>query len=137
MKIEITKKIEVEIKTLQVDAGVRYWEDSYVNGTNDSEGTLIPFREGDRWRPKIELETGKVINWPAGTTAEIHYKMVDDGKYYLEDEAGNEVASIIDYYVPQILSPGDNGYGDYIIMDIDENGIIQDWNPTFNEFLEE
>lgn len=137
MKIEITQKIEVEIKTLQVDAGVRYWNDSYVNGINDSEGKLIPFRNGDRWQPEIELETGKIINWPIGTSAEIHYKVVDNGQYFLKDEANRAVASILDNYVPQILSPGDNGYGDYIIMDIDENGIIQNWNPTFNEFLEE
>lgn len=33
-----------------------------------------------------------------------------------------------DGYVPEVMCPKDNGYGDYIIMDIDENGFIQGWN---------
>lgn len=47
MKITIKVEKEVEIKTLEVRAGVRYWEDATVNGNEDSEGELIPCREGD------------------------------------------------------------------------------------------
>ena len=37
------------VKTIEVNAGVRYWEDAIVNGVEDSEGDLIPCREGDLW----------------------------------------------------------------------------------------
>lgn len=33
-----------------------------------------------------------------------------------------------DGYVPDFLCPADSGYGDYMIMDINEEGQIADWN---------
>ena len=39
-----------------------------------------------------------------------------------------DVIESYDGYVPKVMCPVDEGYGDYIIMDIDENGFIQDWN---------
>lgn len=35
MKAEIRKNIEVEIKHIEVDTEVRYWEDTDVNGVPD------------------------------------------------------------------------------------------------------
>lgn len=35
MKTTIYKPVEVEVKFLKVDATVRYWQDSYINGTKD------------------------------------------------------------------------------------------------------
>jgi len=35
------------------------------------------------------------------------------------------------------MCPKDSGYGDYIIMDIDKNGFIQNWSADFTEFQEE
>ena len=46
MKITIKKEIEVKIKTLHVKAGVRYWDDTRVNGKEDEKGDLIPCRIG-------------------------------------------------------------------------------------------
>ena len=37
--------------------------------------------------------------------------------------------------MPSTLSPKEPGYGDYIIMDIDENGIIQDWDFNIDDFI--
>ena len=31
----------------------------------------------------------------------------------------------------------DNGYGDYIIMTVDENGVIEDWKPNFRDLIDE
>ena len=33
------------------------------------------------------------------------------------------------------MCPADDGYGDYIIMNIDENGFIQGWNKELIEKL--
>lgn len=105
-------------------AGVRYWEDAEVNGLVDEDGTLIPGRVGDEWRVKIELATGKVVDWPQGTSADIHYKVCDDGEYWLLDADGNKLARKEGYVPGDFMCHGDNGYGDYIIMVIDADGQI-------------
>lgn len=136
MEIKVKKTIEVTVKTLKVKAGARYWEDATVNGIEDSEGTLMPFIDGDYWCPEIDIDTGIIANWPNGTTAKVHYKVCDDGEYTLIDEAGNEVMKT-EGYVPNCLCPKKNGYGDYIIMDIDGNGKIENWKPSFHDWNEE
>lgn len=127
MKVTIKIKKEVEVIALGVDAGVRYWEDATVNGVEDTEGNLIPCREGDRWRPIIDIESGMIVNWTKGVKARVHYKVCDDGIYHLLDGEGNSIL-IKDGYVPDILDVERDSYGDYIIMNIDENGLIADWN---------
>lgn len=109
-------------------AGVRYWEDAIVDGIEDTEGELIPGRVADDWRVKIELATGKVADWPEGTTADIHYKVCDDGEYWLLDAAGNKLASHRSSYVPNdFMCHGDSGYGDYIIMSVGPDGQIENY----------
>jgi hypothetical protein len=111
-----------------VDARVRYWEDAEVNGVSDAEGSLIPFREGNSWKPSIELATGKILGWPMGTTADIHYKICDDGDYWLADSEGNKLYKWAGNYVPdRLLCVGESGYGDYIILKVREDGRIADW----------
>ncbi len=122
-----------EVSTLVVSAEVRYWEDATVNGVKDEEGTLIPCREGDYWNLLINLDDGKILNWKQGVSASVHYKVCDAGKYSLM----NKIAIVVqkkDVYVPKMLCPKEEGYGDYIIMDIDDNGFIQKWKVSFNEF---
>jgi len=135
MKILITEPKEYDVKTLVVEAGVRYWEDATIDGVEDENGDLIPCRKGDLWNPIIDIDKGIIKNWEAGKTAEIHYKVCDAGTYRLLDVKDTVIVSIENNYVPQVLCPGDNGYGDYIIMDIDANGLINNWNPSFNEFF--
>jgi len=131
MKVTIAK--EVEVKYLQAKCGVRYWEDAEVNGVEDEDGALIPCRNGEDWEPLIELDSGKILNWKAGVTAKIHYKVCDAGEYILLDEQRQKVVEI-EGYVPDIMCPGDSGFGDYVIMNVDENGVIENWKPTFEEF---
>lgn len=137
MKTTIKVEQEVDLRMLQVEAGVRYWEDASVNGVEDVEGELIPFRDGQLWKPLIYLETGQIAKWPQGKTASIHYSVNDSGSYHLLDATGKTVLSIENDYVPKMLSPGGNGYGDYIIMDIDENGFIQNWEFDLDGFVNE
>ena len=118
---------------LEVEAEVRYWEDATVNGQEDEAGTLIPFRNQNLWCPHIHLETGKVMGWPPGTTADIHYKVCDAGEYWLADEDGR-IAKWAGFYVPSEFlchGPNSNGFGDYIIFKVGPDGLIQDWRkPT-------
>lgn len=134
MKLTLKIEKEFDVKELHVEAGVRYWEDAEVNGVEDTDGDLIPCREGDDWKPIIDVETGIIKNWAQGTTADIHYKVCDDGKYTLIDEKGEAIKTVDGYVID--LAIGRSGYGDYIIMEVDEAGKIKDWNPTFDDFKE-
>jgi len=136
MKTKVNTKKEVELKTLFVDAGVRYWEDATIDGNEDENGDLTPCRKGDRWCPEIDIDSGQITNWEPGVKAEIHFKVCDDGIYTVKDADGNQVFQI-DGYVPKCMAPKENGYGDYIIMDINENGIIDGWKFNPSQFNEE
>ena len=125
---------------LTVECWPRYWEDATVNGEADTEGKLIPFRDGELWRPVIELATGKILAWPPGMTASLCFKVCDQGRYYLgtlespklfqygDEEQGAEEST----YVPDdFLCHGDRGYGDYIILDVSGDGQIAKYErPT-------
>ena len=86
---------------------------------------------------EIEIETGKILNWRQGVKAEIHYKVCDCCGWELKDENGGVVFDADDGYVPSTLAPKEDGYGDYIIMDIDENGVIADWNFDIEDFKQD
>lgn len=136
MKVTVNIKKEVELKTLVVKAYVRYYEDAIVNGVEDIEGDLMPCIEGDVWCPIIDIDSGVITNWTKGVTADVHYKVCDAGCYYLQDVDGNTVLSIENDYVPKMMCPKERGYGDYIIMDIDENGKIANFKQTLDGFVD-
>lgn len=59
-------------------------------------------------------------------TARIHYKVCDAGEYWLADSHGNKSHKWNGYYVPnRFLCHGDEGYGDYIIMNVGTDGRIE------------
>ena len=153
MELTIYKPVKIEAVYLKVDAGVRYWEDTDVNGTRDTDceetdgSPTIPCAEyiegryirrgGEwRWRPVIAIDSGQIVNWRQGTVANVHYKVCDDFICDIVDEDDIAIASY-DGYVPDIMCPKEKGYGDYIIMDIDENGFIGGWNKELiNKLIE-
>lgn len=113
---------------LKVEARVRYWEDAEVNGAEDTDGDLIPLRKGDTWCPLIDIREGRIIDWPKETTAKIHYKVCDEGEYWLLNWDLQTVAKWGGFYVPDdLLCPNGNGYGDYIILNVDGEGQIEGW----------
>lgn len=135
-KITIRSTKEIEAAYLLVEAGVRYWDDAEINGELDTEdGDRMPFNVLGTWRPLIDLSTGKIEGWPEGTTASVHYKVCDDGVYTLLNAQREEVAKISGY-VPEIMCPAGQGYGDYIIMEIGPDGTIKDWDCDLAAFEE-
>jgi hypothetical protein len=131
--IALKQTVDTLVRFLKVEAGVRYWQDADVNGEPDEDGSLIPFRSGDMWCPTIDLDGGFIVDWPRGAVAHVHYKVCDEGVYTLLNENG-ELVHQIEGYVPAIMCPNGNGYGDYIIMDIDGEGSIANWRVTLDEF---
>ena len=147
------KNKEVNVGYLQVDAGVRYYEDTVVNGADDislygSKGEGVPripcvvrvkdkptsciYSDHYRWRPLIDVSNGRIVNWKKGVTANVHYKVCDEGLYYLLDSNKQQIARV-ESYVPALLDPYGDGYGDYIIFSVDADGYIKDWH--FNQEL--
>ena len=134
VKLTITRKSEVDAVYLRAECGVRYWDDGVVNGVNDPEDTpTIPFAKGDTWAPVIDIAAGKIVGWPEGTTASVHYKVCDEGRYTLLDAEHAELITI-DGYVPDIMCPKEGGYGDYVIMDIGADGAIDKWKADLSAF---
>ena len=132
----VPRIVEYDAKYLIVEAEVRYWEDATVNDEEDELGTKIPCREGEAWCPVIDIDEGLIINWTSGIKANIHYKVCDAGFYELR-QRDHKLIIRKDGYVPSCLSPGGNGYGDYIIMNVDENGIIDKWKFDASYFEED
>ncbi|MHA7813292.1 MAG: hypothetical protein ACX94C_07880 [Phycisphaerales bacterium] len=127
MKATIKREIEVDIKWIEVEAEVRY-------GTDDMPEDY-PGRSGDLWNAKIDIETGKIDGHPSGKPLDMHMKVCDCGSYRLLDENGEEIAALRDEYVPNGVIPG--SYGDYIIIQIDDRGVISNWpdEPDLSDFF--
>jgi len=131
---------ETPAGVLKVIAHVRYWEDAEVNGVDENENDPhIPCRAAtELWCPEIDVNTGRILNWEQGVTASVHYKVCDECE--IEYYVGNTLICNNDgyWYCPDFLCPEDNGYGDYIIMDIDGDGYIQGWDVSLvDDWLEE
>ncbi len=132
MTIQVTQ--DVPVKYLNASMGVRYWEDGKVNGIDDDDSNpKMPLRSNDTWEITVDLDTGKILGWPEGVTAETHYKVCDAGVYRVLD-ADRVCIAEKDGYVPSMLSPGGDGYGDYVIMKIDGSGQIENWRADLSYF---
>lgn len=167
MKITRTIKTEQDIRYLRATMGVRYWVDcdySTDNGETwngdfddtdeESERIMkltpcvvrkdIGYNECNYLEIIIDLENGKVLNWPKGFCLNTHYKVCDDGEYVFLDKNMNEVVNITEeydqYYVPDFLAIEDSGYGDYVCINIDGDGNIENFDKMkrrIEEFFEE
>jgi hypothetical protein len=121
---------------VKVHAHVRYWEDSDVNGEEDDNNNpkmpcVTGIYDGSGrlfWCPIIDVETGQIINWENGVEASIHYKVCDECGITIVKGIGTLYDD--EDYVPGFLCPKEEGYGDYIIMDIDKDGFIKDWDKS-------
>ena len=132
MKVDLIKiKQMLNVKYIYANFGVRSYEDSELNGVeDDSTPPKMPCydKEDKRWKLTIDVDNGQITNWKKGNTAKIHYKVCDDGEYKIFDKNMIQIGKTIHSYVPKIFAIDDDGYGDYVIMTIDENGFISDWN---------
>ena len=126
MKATIKEEREVDIKMVKVDVAVRYDDEDIPFD--------FPMRKGNMWSAIIEVDTGKILDWPIGKDGEMYMKVCDQGSYFLLDDKGDTVLSIEEDYVPNNLIPGE--YGDYIDLKINKDGVITNWpkRPTFEDF---
>ena len=106
-----------KITHIRVTAPVRFGEEDIPND--------FPGRTGKTWTATIDVETGAIHGWPKGQTGDMYMKVTDEGTYEALGPDGRVVLARCEYYVPGFF-PGDH-YGDYLIFDIDANGLIAGW----------
>ena len=106
-----------------------------VNGKDDfqeeNQHPKMPFIvpdprfEGEwRWQFKVDVDTGVILGWPEGTTAEAWYKCSDDIKIKLGSADLNDGG-----YVPKFLRPrGDDD--DCIELVVANTGRILEWDSA-------
>ena len=131
MKVDLVVKKTVDAKFLQVNASVRYWDDASINGERSEDGENVPFKNGDVWNPLIDIDNGVVVDWPKGMTASFCFKVCDAGFYQLLDGSSNLLVEK-GGYVPSGLCHGDNGYGDYIIFNVNADGSIHNYKADLD-----
>lgn len=147
MKIIKIVEEEVNIKYLKCHVYPRYLEDAYVDFNQDEpDEPMMPCITKDEngiysWNPMIDVDNGKIINWNCGVSASMNYKVCDEGDYELFDENFKIIDGIYSVYVPNVMCPNSNGFGDYIDMTIDSNGFIKNWDRSklielFNKLFE-
>ena len=117
MKVKVRRVVEVEVAWVRVNVPVRYEDEDMPFD--------FPFRHGDVWEVDIEMDTGRINNWPGGVGREIYMKVVDQGTYTLYGPHMEVIGRIEEDYVPHGVIPGE--FGDYLHFKIDEDGRITNW----------
>lgn len=137
MKVVINSSQEIVVKYVKVELPIRYGEEDMPKDFPLREEVSTDKNNNDWWKATIEVDTGKILEWPQGQIGEFYLKVVDEGFYYLLNENQKIIASIEQDYVPNRLLPPTDGYGDYINFKIDENGIITNWYtyPVITDFI--
>lgn len=95
----------------------------------------LPLRNGQSWAIKIDIQHGNgnvIQNWHIGHSMHIMLKVCDEGVYSLLNKDGNVLFEKQACYVPHFIP---NKYNDYVVFDIDENGVILNMpQPCLDEF---
>ena len=149
MKVIVNRPVEIDVKHLFVKARVRYPEDAMLQegpddawGEDDNDQPKMPCMEyiecnrrtsSWHWCPVIDLATGRITNWKQGVRASISYKVVDEFECYITD-SNDKIVTKYEGYVPSFMAITDEGYGDYIYLEVDENGMIENWSFTDRDF---
>lgn len=121
MYIEITRRVAVEVCSVQITVPVNYEEEDMPNN--------FPGRDGDQWSVIVNLHNGDLSlsdrsPFPKDATLELHMKVCNSGIYRLLDDCG-DVMEERAAGVPGFF-PGPH-YGDYLILDI-ADGKVENWN---------
>lgn len=128
MKAIIAARREVEIATVMIRIPVRYGDDNMPYD--------FPLRNGDEWRAVVDIDTGKLHDWPKGKSATLSMGVCGGGAYSLYNKSGSKLA-VIANHIPHGVIPGEGN--NYIRLSIDGNGVILNWpqSPDVSEFFKD
>jgi len=125
---ELRIKQNYNLTKLNIFVPVRYQEEDIPNN--------FPCRSSDKLYLDIDLEKNKIINYKWHEPVKLYLEVDDSGSYTVFGKDLDEdypVESVIlelhNDYVPACLSK--NGYGKNLVLDIDENGFLNnfEFNP--------
>lgn len=116
---------------------IPFWNDDdhpFTIAGKDVEETL-PFVTGyvdgsEEIIWNIDIETGEVLEWN-GNAVSVFDKLRDNGTYELVID--DEVIRTLEDYVPDFCCIGENGYNDYIRLDVDAGGHILGWDDRLKD----
>lgn len=134
---EKTNKIPQHV--LHLKAYVRYWndcdiigvdkivdEEDILSGTKPSVPCAVSEERGWAWEPIIDVENGLITNWEKGVELVTNFKVCDECAFTYFEDMENKLS--YDNYVPDFLSINGKGYGDYIMITVDSDGYIKNWD---------
>ena len=125
MKFTVNLPTEIEIKHVSVTFPIRDHE--------DEDKQDMPLRVGDMFSALIDIDTGKIVDWPKGKGGRrIYEKVVDRGTYSLIGSNGEIIKTLENDYVPHGVIPGE--YGDYVDLEVDKFGTIMNWPKNIDIF---
>lgn len=150
MKVDVIKKSTEFPAFLQCWIGASYWEDTSFNGEDDTENadflrnnfpeSFFLSHEKIGYEPvkkdmerynqdylylEINLETGVVLNWPKGVTADFHYKSCDMNYFRLLNKKYTILAQTPEGDSEYVIGPSFmNEWGDYFVLRVNEEGYI-------------
>lgn len=132
MKVRRLVETEVEVKAIRLRVPNRYHDEEGDQFGWYPEGAGYD-REKHELTLVLDLDERRVRDWPAGVTAEVHLKVVDEGSYELLDADGKVCAQLVEQPIPPCL-PGE--YGDYLILVVNPEGRVGGWNPDPEDVVE-
>ncbi len=141
MKVEYTKRVTVEADVTHLAISIP--EDEVCNGDcYEGDGRLpesFKVKDGD-YTIYIDVETGKIANWPEGLVVDAYFKPRDGGSYALLDKTREVICAAINEYVPSCCGWGEGG-GDYLELKVSGDGSVAGFSTAFidqnlSEFLE-
>ena len=91
------------------------------------------------WCPVIDVNEGKVLDWPEGFILNTHFKVCDQGVYVYSnyDETQQIVSTDCElYYVPSWLDDLGDGCGDYMYITINGDGTIKYWDELKKKLIQ-
>ena len=125
MKISVVRRCTLEFNAIRVVAVLRHAPEDAPNGMFGLVGdtlSLVLNLDDDACAAMIRGWTGPAMS--------LHSKVCDRCSVYLLN-GDDVVASREDDYVPAFM-PGTH-YGDYLILDIDEDGRVLNWRRPSQE----
>ena len=148
MDTEIRSKLEREARFLHIaipydkDDELITFDDGLMTELECDEEFVPPMlnAEDQLLEFLIDLKERKAVGW----NYEDGYlrqwaKVCDAGTYTLMDAEKKPLCQICGYVPNKLIPPLEKGFGDYIELAIEANGIINGWptTPDFSEFIEE
>lgn len=137
MNVTVKLPQQIHITHIHISIPVRYDEEDISKD--------FPLRNGDLWEALVNIDTGKIEDWPKNACEQyrLSMKVCDEGTYtLLSDTVPNgvkrftQVAKLEQQYVPNGVVPGQ--YGDYVDLHITD-GVITNWpkQPNVRAFFGE